>query len=131
MFGGKGGSASGSGHPVASALAGVRKGLSVAWLRRIVDARVAHLGGSPFISVAQLEKHAENTAASLLYLQLEALGIRSVHADHAASHIGKAVGIATLLRATPFHASRRTFLLPSDISAKVIYLCDAAAYSVC
>ena len=45
--------------------------------------------------------------------------VRNVHADHAASHVGKALGIVTLLRATPFHGSRRRVYLPNDIMIKV------------
>lgn len=42
-------------------------------------------------------------------------GVKNVHADHAASHIGKAQGIVTCLRATPYHSSRRKVYLPMDI----------------
>ncbi len=42
-------------------------------------------------------------------------GVKDVHADHAASHIGKAQGIVTCLRATPYHSSRRKVYLPMDI----------------
>lgn len=43
------------------------------------------------------------------------LGVRDIHADHAASHIGKAQGIVTCLRATPYHCTRRKVFLPMDI----------------
>lgn len=42
-------------------------------------------------------------------------GVKDVHADHAASHIGKAQGIATCLRATPHHSGRRRVYLPMDV----------------
>ncbi|XP_037749461.1 NADH dehydrogenase (ubiquinone) complex I, assembly factor 6-like [Chelonia mydas] len=38
-----------------------------------------------------------------------------IHADHAASHIGKAQGIVTCLRATPYHSKRQKVFLPMDI----------------
>lgn len=41
--------------------------------------------------------------------------MKDVHADHAASHIGKAQGIVTCLRATPYHSSRRKVYLPMDL----------------
>ncbi|XP_071375576.1 NADH dehydrogenase (ubiquinone) complex I, assembly factor 6, partial [Centroberyx affinis] len=41
--------------------------------------------------------------------------LKDVHADHAASHIGKAQGIVTSLRAIPYHSSRRKVYLPMDI----------------
>lgn len=43
------------------------------------------------------------------------LGVRDIHADHAASHIGKAQGIVTCLRATPYHSARQKVFLPMDI----------------
>lgn len=43
------------------------------------------------------------------------VGVKNVHADHAASHIGKAQGILTCLRATPYNSSRRKVYLPMDI----------------
>lgn len=55
--------------------------------------------------IADIERYGEHTQGSLLYLTLEALGERNVDADHAASHIGKALAIVTLLRATPFHCA--------------------------
>lgn len=72
-----------------------------------------------YASLDDLEKYAENTASILLYLELQMMGITDVHADHAASHVGKAVGITTLIRGTPFHIRDRTFYLPSEIMAKV------------
>ncbi|XP_035679085.1 NADH dehydrogenase (ubiquinone) complex I, assembly factor 6-like [Branchiostoma floridae] len=42
-------------------------------------------------------------------------GIKDVHADHAASHIGKAIGICTALRAAPYLANRRRVFLPMDV----------------
>uniref|UniRef100_A0A8D0LAP2 NADH:ubiquinone oxidoreductase complex assembly factor 6 n=1 Tax=Sphenodon punctatus TaxID=8508 RepID=A0A8D0LAP2_SPHPU len=45
----------------------------------------------------------------------ERVSVRNIHADHAASHIGKAQGIVTCLRATPYHSSRQKVFLPMDI----------------
>lgn len=53
-------------------------------------------------------------------------GVKDVHADHAASHIGKAQGIVTCLRATPYHSQRRRVYLPMDICMLVSVLqCQA------
>lgn len=51
------------------------------------------------------------------------VGVKDVQADHAASHLGKAVGVVTLLRATPFHGSRGKVYIPSDVMIKVMILC--------
>lgn len=47
------------------------------------------------------------------------LGVKDLHADHAASHIGKAQGIVTCLRATPYHGSQRKVFLPMDVCVQV------------
>ncbi|RLW13104.1 hypothetical protein DV515_00000416 [Chloebia gouldiae] len=50
-----------------------------------------------------------------LQLIMKPHGVRDIHADHAASHIGKAQGIVTCLRATPYHCTRQKVFLPMDI----------------
>ncbi len=50
---------------------------------------------------------------------LAAAGVKDVNADHAASHIGKAEGIVTLLRSTPYHRSRRAVMIPMDVVMRV------------
>ena len=46
-------------------------------------------------------------------------GVKDIQADHAASHLGKAIGVVTLLRATPFHGSRGKVHIPNDVMMKV------------
>lgn len=45
-------------------------------------------------------------------------GIENVHADHAASHIGKAQGITNIIRSTPHSAQQRVINLPQDVLLK-------------
>ncbi|XP_043835667.1 NADH dehydrogenase (ubiquinone) complex I, assembly factor 6 isoform X1 [Dromiciops gliroides] len=92
-----------------------RHNLTKRWLMKIIDEREKNLDDKVYRNIQELETYAENTQSSLLYLTLEVLGIRDLHADHAASHIGKAQGIVTCLRATPYHISRRKVFLPMDI----------------
>ncbi|XP_004697524.1 NADH dehydrogenase (ubiquinone) complex I, assembly factor 6 isoform X1 [Echinops telfairi] len=92
-----------------------RHNLTKRWLLRIIDEREKNLDDKVYRNIQELETYAENTQSSLLYLTLEILGIKDLHADHAASHIGKAQGIVTCLRATPYHGSRRKVFLPMDI----------------
>ncbi|KAG1668088.1 hypothetical protein FOA52_010498 [Chlamydomonas sp. UWO 241] len=88
-------------------------------LKRMIDTREADmLDGQPPLDMTGLEKYAEGTASQLMYLQLAAAGIASRDADHAASHLGKAVGLATLLKGTPFHAARRRSYLPLDLCSE-------------
>ncbi|XP_056142276.1 NADH dehydrogenase (ubiquinone) complex I, assembly factor 6 isoform X1 [Lampris incognitus] len=89
--------------------------LTKRWLLRIIEEREKDLDDRAYRNLQELEAYSENTQSSLLYLLLECLGVKDVHADHAASHIGKANGIVTCLRATPYHSSRRKVYLPMDI----------------
>uniref|UniRef100_A0A6I8S208 NADH dehydrogenase (ubiquinone) complex I, assembly factor 6 n=1 Tax=Xenopus tropicalis TaxID=8364 RepID=A0A6I8S208_XENTR len=104
-------------HPVALALSQAvqRHRLTKRWFMRMIDAREQNLDDRTYRNIQELETYAENTQSSLLYLILETLGIKDVQADHAASHIGKAQGIITCMRAVPYHSSRRQVFLPIDI----------------
>ncbi|KAJ3414788.1 hypothetical protein HDV05_006035 [Chytridiales sp. JEL 0842] len=107
-------------HPVALALAQSLEetSLSQSWFRKILAAREEDLLETQYPTLTNLENYAESTQSSLLYLQLESLGIKDLHVDHIASHLGKAKGIVTLLRGTPSHLQYRRLCIPSDIMAK-------------
>ncbi|KAK4553813.1 hypothetical protein LTR86_008988 [Recurvomyces mirabilis] len=77
---------------------------SKSWFMRIIDTREKYLSNPPYPSMASLESYAENTYSTLLYLTLQALPMSSLTADHVASHIGKATGIAAVLRGLPLLA---------------------------
>lgn len=51
-----------------------------------------------FRTIEDIEKYAEESVSSIYYLLLSVAGVKDVHADHAASHLGKAQGIANILR---------------------------------
>ena len=78
--------------------------LSKAWFHKIIGAREQYLSNPPYTSMSALETYAENTYSTLLYLVLQALPMQSITADHIASHIGKATGIAAVLRGLPLLA---------------------------
>ncbi|KAB8360706.1 hypothetical protein FH972_024442 [Carpinus fangiana] len=78
--------------------------LSKSWLHRIVTTREKYLHNAPYPDMAALESYAENTYSTLMYLTLAAVPVQSVAADHLASHIGKAQGIAAVLRGLPLVA---------------------------
>lgn len=108
-------------HPVVTALSAVveEHKLSKHWFSRLIDARQSDLAmeGAPR-TISDVERYAENTASALLYLTLEAAGVRSTSADHAASHVGKAEGITLLLKASHHHSLFRRTYIPIDIAAK-------------
>uniref|UniRef100_A0A182KC83 NADH dehydrogenase (Ubiquinone) complex I, assembly factor 6 n=1 Tax=Anopheles christyi TaxID=43041 RepID=A0A182KC83_9DIPT len=87
--------------------------LSKMYLQRLVAARAnANLH---FITVKQLEDYAEQAVSSVLYLLLEVHGMRNVHCDHAASHLGKAQGIVNLLRSIPYQTRRNAVPIPQEV----------------
>ena len=98
--------------------------LSQSWLHRIIHARAQCLGNPPYPTLLSLESYAENTYSTMLYLTLSALPQASLTTDHIASHIGKAMGIAAVLRGIPLIAfppsqsqstSKGAVLLPLDV----------------
>jgi NADH dehydrogenase [ubiquinone] 1 alpha subcomplex assembly factor 6 len=78
--------------------------LSKTWFQRIITARDRKLTHPGFTNMAELESYAESTYATLLYLTLSALPLKSLEMDHLASHVGKAAGIAAVLRGVPLLA---------------------------
>ncbi|KAI8080231.1 Squalene/phytoene synthase [Gilbertella persicaria] len=107
-------------QPIALAIAEALKTskLSAMWMKRIISERSSNLDDHQFMTIKDMENYSENTQSSLLYLQLESLGVKDVNADHAISHIGKMIGITTFLRSLPFHVSQKRLVLPAEITAK-------------
>ncbi|KAK3313718.1 Squalene/phytoene synthase [Apodospora peruviana] len=106
------------------------------WLLRLINTREQHMENKPFTTLAALEDYGENTYATLMYMTLATMPLRSVHMDHIASHIGKACGIVATLRGIPVLAApslpirgpsgvnvgntrNPALLLPLDVMAEV------------
>ena len=70
------------------------------------------------MTLDSLLSHAESTSSTLNYLLLSILDLHSDKLLHAASHLGTAQTIATLLRALPYHASKGLVVIPASITAK-------------
>ncbi|KAL5551102.1 hypothetical protein UlMin_001278 [Ulmus minor] len=112
-------------HPTAQALSSVinENKITKGWLKRSVEARIndarREIAAIPE-KIEELEKYAEDTASTILYTTLQAGGITSTAADHAASHIGKASGLLLLLKSLPYHASRNRHFsyIPTEVAAK-------------
>ena len=84
--------------------------MSKSWFMRIIAEREKYMDNRPYHTLESLEKYAENTYSTLLYLTLQALPMGSVTTDHVASHVGKTAGIIAVLRGVPLVA----FPPPSD-----------------
>ncbi|KAG0196899.1 hypothetical protein BGX28_009632 [Mortierella sp. GBA30] len=96
----------------------VDRDMSLIWFKRMITERELNLSDPQFMTLGQMETYCENTFGSLLYLQLESVGVKSLEADHAASHLAKAMGIATMLRAFSFHMHQNRMVIPAEITAK-------------
>jgi len=95
-------------HHALTILRSQNPGLSTAvmkgWFLKIINARDSYMDNRPYPTMEALETYSENTYSTLMYLTLAALPLHSMAADHVASHIGKATGIAAVLRGLPLIA---------------------------
>ncbi len=114
-------------HEVLEALAPAvaRFGLGRRHFDTVLAAREADLTERAPADLAALERYAEDTAAPLIRLSLEVLGVpaeagATAEAAHdAATAIGTAWAMTGLLRAVPFHARRRRVTLPTALVEEV------------
>lgn len=67
-------------------------------MERLITSRQSLIRTKYFKSIEDIEKYAEDSVSAIYYSILSVAGVANVHADHAASHLGKAQGIANILR---------------------------------
>ncbi|MBR45192.1 MAG: phytoene synthase [Rhodospirillaceae bacterium] len=89
--------------------------LSREYFDRLIDARERDLDETPFENLAALEAYAEESAAPLVALALEAAGA-GASAD-LARHSGIAWALTGLMRAAPHLASQGRSVLPRELGA--------------
>jgi NADH dehydrogenase [ubiquinone] 1 alpha subcomplex assembly factor 6 len=107
-------------HEIAAPLAAVigDHALTRAHFDRMIDTRERDLADEPPATLAVLEDYAEGSAATLLYLALEALGVTEPAARASAREVGIGYALAGLLRAMPFHARAGRCYVPADLAAR-------------
>lgn len=108
-------------HPVIEALAFCNsiQPLSQYRLQRMLEAkREDQCEHRPFQTMQNVEDFGENTQSQLAYLQLQAAGVRNSDADHAASHLGKAIGITSMLRGMHQFMKQGIHYFPADLCTK-------------
>ncbi|KAK7056769.1 hypothetical protein VNI00_002486 [Paramarasmius palmivorus] len=107
-------------HPIAMALYDTSQvaNLPPYHLKRMIDARDAELQVPVHLTTDSLTSHAESTSSTMLYALLSMMSLHSEALSHAASHVGVAQTITTLLRALPFHARHGRMVIPADITSK-------------
>lgn len=108
-------------HPIVEALdVAVRNlPLSRRHFEQLIGAREADLEPRTLANMAALEQYAEQTAAPLISLVVEALGTPDELVPEAPQEAARAVGTAWaltgLLRAVPYHARTELLYLPQDL----------------
>ena len=86
------------------------------FLERIVDARELDLETKQYETVNVLAAYGDNTVSSLLYLTLEACGVREEAADQCVSQAGIGIGLTTALRAAPYRlATGGEVTIPTEL----------------
>jgi NADH dehydrogenase [ubiquinone] 1 alpha subcomplex assembly factor 6 len=90
-------------------------GFTKRFLERLIDARETDLDVVQHATVEEAVQYAEDTVGSLLYLTLETVGVRDDQADEVASHAGKAIGLITALRSTPFRLQHGEIPIPFEL----------------
>ncbi|XP_041989021.1 NADH dehydrogenase (ubiquinone) complex I, assembly factor 6 isoform X2 [Aricia agestis] len=88
------------------------------YLERLVVSRRHMLTKKYYNTLEELENYAENSVSSIYYLLLCLVGVSDVHADHTASHLGKAQGITNILRSVQIASHHKSVYLPLDILMK-------------
>ena len=96
-----------------------RRGLSRGHFDTLIDAREDDLTDTAPPTLAALEDYCERTAAPLIRLQLEALGVADGPAHEAARPLGIGWALTGLMRAVPLHARQRRVYLPTSVVQEV------------
>jgi NADH dehydrogenase [ubiquinone] 1 alpha subcomplex assembly factor 6 len=107
-------------HPVALCLADTveARPLTGRLFKEVVKARADDaIATGGFNSLSDLEDYTDQTVTAVLLLLLESAESRSDPADLAVCHVGRAVGIAGVLRAAPFLLARGEVRFPNDLLA--------------
>ncbi|XP_026324777.1 NADH dehydrogenase (ubiquinone) complex I, assembly factor 6 [Hyposmocoma kahamanoa] len=87
-------------------------------LEKLITSRNSILKSKYFQTLEDIEKYSEESVSSIYYLLLAVAEITDVHADHAASHLGKAQGLANILRSIQVANRYKIVSLPMDILMK-------------
>ncbi|XP_034826699.1 NADH dehydrogenase (ubiquinone) complex I, assembly factor 6 homolog isoform X1 [Maniola hyperantus] len=88
------------------------------YIERLISSRAGLLKTKYFKSLEDVEAYTENTVSTIYYLLLCIAGVANVHADHAASHLGKAQGLVNILRSVHISNYHKTICLPMEVLMK-------------
>jgi phytoene synthase len=108
------------------------KALPRALLEAMIDVRENDLDEAPFADWAKLEAYADATSGHVMRLAARILGAGDPGSnpglDEVAREAGVAYALAGLLRALPFHATRRRLMLPVE-ALRIVSLSQEQIFS--
>lgn len=82
---------------------------------RLIDARENDLFVTQYATMEEQITYADESVSSLLYLMLESCGESNNEAETIAYHAGVGIGLATVLRSTPFRSNYGEIPIPKDL----------------
>lgn len=92
--------------------------LSKSWLNRLIDGRRQFFSSTQFRTLDELEKCADASMATVYYILLQCMNVKSIDCDHAASHLGKVEMLTGIARNILKQSSQVVFYLPMELLTK-------------
>ena len=104
-------------HPVTISLALCLEKVMVSkqWFDRLISIRTQYLNDLPFMTLHDAEEYGDYAVSSIFYILLEYLQCENGAAEHAASHLGKACSLVTLIRSVPHFIQQKKVFLPTEL----------------
>jgi len=104
-------------HPVMISLALCleKKMVSEKWFDRLISVRKQHVSDLPFMTLHDAEEYGDYAVSTLFYILLEQLQCANESSEHAASHLGKACSLVTLIRSVPYFIQKKKVFLPTEL----------------
>ncbi|KAL9655986.1 hypothetical protein ABK040_007607 [Willaertia magna] len=93
------------------------KELTFSNFRNIFKYREIDLKWKQPMTLADIENYSNGVYSTLIMNNLQFCNLRNVHTDHVAAHLGRSLGIITLLRSVPFIHEHQTTYLPAQLCA--------------
>ena len=107
-------------HPVTIliALCLEQQWLSEKWFQRMLDVRERYLSNVSFMTLDDAEDYGEYAISSLFYLILESSQVSNNDLYYAASHLGIASSLITMIRSSPHYIKQGSVILPTELCVK-------------
>lgn len=104
-------------HPVTLCLASClgQNMVSQHWFDRLLSIRKQYMNDLPFMTLHDVEEYGDYSVSTLFYILLDFASCDNTSAEHAASHLGKACSLVTLIRSVPYFIQHKRVILPTEL----------------